>query len=153
MYGRNGEFQMTTASSKNLFTRNGELYILPTLTSDEIGYTSGVLAGYTYDLPGCTSTNASACAASSVANNSVVNPVQSARLTTRKSYSIRYGRIEVRAKMAQGDWLWPAVWMLPVKDVYGAWPVSGEIDVRSPPPNPRAHPLPPAVPFSRPPMH
>lgn len=28
------------------------------------------------------------------------------------------------------DWLWPAVWMLPVDSVYGAWPASGEIDVR-----------------------
>jgi hypothetical protein len=27
------------------------------------------------------------------------------------------------------DWLWPAIWMLPEKDTYGAWPLSGEIDV------------------------
>lgn len=27
------------------------------------------------------------------------------------------------------DWLWPAIWMLPVDSAYGAWPASGEIDV------------------------
>jgi hypothetical protein len=27
------------------------------------------------------------------------------------------------------DWLWPAVWMLPENNTYGAWPLSGEIDV------------------------
>ena len=31
--------------------------------------------------------------------------------------------------MPGGDWLWPAIWMLPVDDVYGAWPASGEIDI------------------------
>lgn len=55
--GSNGEFQMATADSKNLFVSNGELYIMPTLTSDEIG-ASSVLDGYTYPLSGCTTTNA-----------------------------------------------------------------------------------------------
>lgn len=27
------------------------------------------------------------------------------------------------------DWLWPAVWMLPENNTYGAWPASGEIDI------------------------
>ena len=33
---------------------------------------------------------------------------------------------------SSSDWLWPAVWMLPVDSVYGAWPASGEIDVSYP---------------------
>ncbi|KAK0505557.1 concanavalin A-like lectin/glucanase domain-containing protein [Armillaria luteobubalina] len=40
-------------------------------------------------------------------------PVQSARLSTRSSASIRYGKVEVRAKIPTGDWMWPAIWMLP----------------------------------------
>ena len=39
------------------------------------------------------------------------------------------GRIEVEAQMPAGDWLWPAIWMLPVDNKYGAWPLSGEIDI------------------------
>lgn len=28
-----------------------------------------------------------------------------------------------------GDWLWPALWMMPVNETYGKWPRSGEIDI------------------------
>ena len=66
----------------------------------------------------------------------MINPVQSARLVTRGKKHIRYGKVEVVAKMPQGDWLWPAIWMLPEPvnlttgaGVYGAWPASGEIDI------------------------
>ena len=31
--------------------------------------------------------------------------------------------------MPEGDWLWPAIWLLPVEDKYGPWPASGEIDI------------------------
>ncbi|KAH9950815.1 concanavalin A-like lectin/glucanase domain-containing protein [Amylocystis lapponica] len=125
----NGEFQMTTTKSKNLYVNNGELYIMPTLTSDEIGEGS-LFDGYTYSLDGCTTANQTACSVTS-SNDSgiVVNPVQSARISTQKSYSIQYGRVEVRAKLPRGDWLWPAIWMLPVENKYGVWPLSGEIDL------------------------
>ena len=29
----------------------------------------------------------------------------------------------------QGDWLWPAFWLLPKDGAYGTWPASGEIDI------------------------
>jgi beta-glucanase (GH16 family) len=31
--------------------------------------------------------------------------------------------------MPAGDWIWPAIWMMPARDVYGGWPRSGEIDI------------------------
>jgi beta-glucanase (GH16 family) len=31
--------------------------------------------------------------------------------------------------MPVGDWLWPAIWMLPADRKYGDWPRSGEIDI------------------------
>ena len=31
--------------------------------------------------------------------------------------------------MPLGDWLWPAIWMLPAQHIYGQWPASGEIDI------------------------
>jgi beta-glucanase (GH16 family) len=71
-----------------------------------------------------------ACSAvSNSTTGAIINPMQSARLSTRKSASIRYGKVEVRAKLPRGDWLWPAIWMLPVDPVYGDWPLSGEIDI------------------------
>ena len=110
---------MTTASVNNSFIQNGMLYIVPTLTSDNIG-TAAVLDGAVYNITGCTfnitspnngSVNGvfneagylAACSAvSNTTLGTVINPVQSARLSTRNSASIRYGRVEIRAKMPNG---------------------------------------------------
>ncbi|KAH9958464.1 glycoside hydrolase family 16 protein [Russula dissimulans] len=125
----NGEFEMTTASSNNSFVRNGELYLVPTLTSDVIGR-DAIFDGHTFNLTGCTNTNLTACGVVSNATaGTVINPVMSARISTKGKRSIRYGKVEVRAKLPRGDWIWPAIWMLPVNDTYGPWPQSGEIDI------------------------
>lgn len=42
-----------------------------------------------------------------------INPVQSARISTAGRFHIKYGRVEVEAKLPVGDWLWPAIWLLP----------------------------------------
>lgn len=55
--------------------------------------------------------------------------ISSARLSTRGKASWRYGKVEVRAKLPQGQGTWPAIWMLPEKDRYGTWAASGEIDI------------------------
>lgn len=59
----------------------------------------------------------------------VVRDFSSARLSTKGKASWRYGRIEVRAKLPQGQGTWPAIWMLPEKSRYGPWAASGEIDI------------------------
>ncbi|KAK7088455.1 hypothetical protein V1264_022376 [Littorina saxatilis] len=59
----------------------------------------------------------------------VINPIQSARLRSSRGFNFRYGKVEVEAKLPAGDWLWPAIWMLPRSNVYGNWPASGEIDI------------------------
>ncbi|KAJ3846374.1 glycoside hydrolase family 16 protein [Lentinula lateritia] len=127
----NGEFEIMTDKDENLKIQNDNLYIIPTLTSQDIGGTASIFDGYTYDLgDACTSTNRSACAVSSSANSSaVIPPVQSAMISTNGTYSIASGRVQVRAKLPLGDWLWPAIWMLPANNTYGAWPLSGEIDI------------------------
>ncbi|KAI5996066.1 glycoside hydrolase family 16 protein [Pisolithus marmoratus] len=162
-YG-NGEFEMTTNSANNVYISNGQLYIMPTLTSDSIsgGY-GAVMNGATYTLDGCTASNGTTTsgnstttsnstsssgpssnpctAVSSASAGTVINPVMSGRINTRGKKSIKYGKVEVKAKLPQGDWLWPAIWMLPVGNsstngsvaqgagVYGPWPVSGEVDI------------------------
>lgn len=60
----------------------------------------------------------------------MLQPISSARLVTRVALDMRYGQLEVTAKLPRGDWLWPAIWLLPSHpDNYGGWPMSGEIDV------------------------
>lgn len=68
-------------------------------------------------------------AVTNTTNGTIINPVKSARLTTKVGASIKYGRVEVVARLPKGDWLWPAIWMLPVDNTYGPWPASGEIDI------------------------
>lgn len=77
----------------------------------------------------CTSATWSDCVtATNTTNGTIVQPVKSGRINA-KSKAIKYGRIEVVAEMPSGDWLWPAIWMLPVNNTYGPWPESGEIDI------------------------
>lgn len=56
-------------------------------------------------------------------------PYTSGKIYTKDLYAKKYGRIEFRAKLPRGKGLWPALWLLPQKDIYGGWAASGEIDV------------------------
>lgn len=53
----------------------------------------------------------------------------SAKISTHGHHGFLYGRIQVRAKVPAGIGTWPAIWMMPDSDTYGAWPRSGEIDI------------------------
>eukprot|EP00443_Scrippsiella_acuminata_P070494 CAMPEP_0115393064 /NCGR_PEP_ID=MMETSP0271-20121206/11551_1 /TAXON_ID=71861 /ORGANISM="Scrippsiella trochoidea, Strain CCMP3099" /LENGTH=420 /DNA_ID=CAMNT_0002816679 /DNA_START=57 /DNA_END=1319 /DNA_ORIENTATION=+ len=54
----------------------------------------------------------------------------SAKLTTKHLASWGPGhRVDVRARLPNGQGTWPAIWMLPVDNTYGGWPHSGEIDI------------------------
>lgn len=37
----------------------------------------------------------------------ILPPVVTAKLRSKKSFSFKYGRIEIRAKLPKGDWLFP----------------------------------------------
>lgn len=74
-------------------------------------------SGYTLNLTkaggdgSCTSSDYKQCSIkSNSTTGAIINPVRSARLTTKGKKFIKYGRVEVVAKMPAGDWLWPAIW-------------------------------------------
>ncbi len=110
-----GSFDWTTTDSKNAYVDSTGLHIQPTLTNESTSLTNEqILSGYTLNLTAdgsCTGTGNAACA---VASNStigtIINPVRSARLTTKGKKSLTYGKVEIVAKMPKGDWLWPAIW-------------------------------------------
>ncbi len=91
--------------------------------------------GYDFNIWGadpasqCTGNNFYGCERTSGAGGNYLNPVKSARLRTAETFSFRYGRVEVKAKLPVGKWIWPAIWLLPRHAYYGTWPASGEIDV------------------------
>lgn len=119
---------MTTNTDENAFIQDGMLYLKPTLQDQRLIETDNVIN--TLEDGSCSSDIWSNCVAvTNTTNGTIVNPVKSARISTRDGARIRYGRVEVEAQVPEGDWLWPAIWMLPVNETYGPWPNSGEIDI------------------------
>lgn len=53
----------------------------------------------------------------------------SGRILSKNKYSVKYGKIEARIKVAAGRGIGCAFWMLPQSEAYGWWPASGEIDI------------------------
>ncbi|CAM9322596.1 unnamed protein product [Phaeothamnion confervicola] len=124
--GGNGEFQVYVNNRSNSWTEDGVLYIQPTLTADWIGEkkVSGEEV-FELDLWGnaCTSDMSyGCCRRSDLAARRIINPIMSAQITTARSFSFTYGRVECRAKISKGDWLYPAFWMKPASQRYGDWP-------------------------------
>nr|XP_022908360.1 beta-1,3-glucan-binding protein-like [Onthophagus taurus] len=130
--GGNWEFQWYTNNRTNSFVKNGLLHLKPTLTADHMG--EPFLSSGTLDLNGgspadeCTNPAWYGCTRTGTPEN-LLNPVKSARLRTVDSFSFKYGTLRVSAKMPAGDWIWPAIWLLPRYNEYGGWPTSGEIDL------------------------
>ncbi|KAF2214584.1 glycoside hydrolase family 16 protein [Cercospora zeae-maydis SCOH1-5] len=124
----NGQFEMTTNTDENAFLKDGMLHIKPTLQDPALIESNNVIDFLKNGE--CSSDIWSNCVAvTNTTNGTIVNPVKSARLSTKAGARIRYGRVEVVAQIPEGDWLWPAIWMLPVNNTYGPWPASGEIDI------------------------
>jgi beta-glucanase (GH16 family) len=117
---------MTTNSTANSYIYNDQLYLKATLQDTNL-ITSNNIINLT-EAGTCTSSVVKSCVAeTNLTSGRIVNPVLSARLRTKRT--IKYGRVEVKARLPEGDWLWPAIWMMPQSSVYGAWPASGEIDI------------------------
>jgi len=96
---------------------------VPTLTRDTTPITQEeILDNYTLNLTKsdqgdgtCTgSTNVECSVKSNSTEGSVIPPVRSARITTKGKKSIKYGKVEVTAKLPKGDWLWPAICKLQI---------------------------------------
>lgn len=112
-----GAFDWTTTDSTNVFVDEEGLHIVPTLTNETTSISnSEIFNAYTLNLTdaggdgSCTGdTNAECSVHSNRTKGTVIPPVRSARLTTKGHKSIRYGRVEVVAKLPAGDWLWPAI--------------------------------------------
>lgn len=116
---------MTTSSSTNSYVSNGHLYLNPTLTSSSLSSPDAIFDGTVYNMTDCTfnltapdngflslpngqkvfdqQSYLKACSAvSNKTTGSVINPVMSARLSTKFSASLKFGRVEIRAKMPNG---------------------------------------------------
>ncbi|KAM7358144.1 gram-negative bacteria binding protein 1 [Cochliomyia hominivorax] len=59
----------------------------------------------------------------------VLPPIISGRLSTKNYFKFKYGRIEVRAKLPKGDWLFPLISLEPEAPTYGEHYKSGEMRI------------------------
>ncbi|CAG9764551.1 unnamed protein product [Ceutorhynchus assimilis] len=130
--GGNWEFQWYLNNRTNSYVDNSNLHIRPTFVSTDYG--EDFLNSGTLDLNGaiptdqCTDPANWGCSRTGTADH-ILNPIKSARITSVHSFQFKYGSVVVRAKMPAGDWLWPAIWLMPRFNAYGGWPTSGEIDL------------------------
>ena len=54
----------------------------------------------------------------------------SGKVTAQNKKDFMYGKVVARAKVPEGQGLWPAIWMMPQDEsYYGQWPKCGEIDI------------------------
>ena len=53
----------------------------------------------------------------------------SAKIHTKDKQHFQFGRLDIRAKMPEGQGLWPAIWLLGQNIDEVGWPASGEIDI------------------------
>ena len=53
----------------------------------------------------------------------------SARMTTQNLFEFKYGMIEIKAKLPEGQGTWPALWLLGENIDSIGWPFCGEIDI------------------------
>jgi len=128
--GGNHEFQYYRNNRKNSYIDNGDLVIKPSLTADEYGEDFIYNGNINLWDEGCTdSMNIDGGCTIQAGGDYIVNPVQSAKLVSQHKFTMDMGILEVRAKVPKGDWIWPAIWMLPEDWSYGGWPLSGEIDL------------------------
>lgn len=130
MYGGyNWEFQVYTPEKYNVRTQNGNLMLCPTKTTDDPRWDENYLHTGVMDMNQlygkCTESGAYGC--NREGKNGLLPPVMSGKVKSKPT--ITFGYVEVRARIPKGDFLWPAIWMLPRGSEYGQWPRSGEIDI------------------------
>jgi len=127
--GGNWEFQWYAPLDEIIFSRGGHLFIEPDLMVNKFG--DGILTGGDFDVTQfgpCTDDMAWGCERNGN-DEDYLNPIISGKIQSRNQFSFKYGIIEYSLRLPAGDWLWPAVWMMPKDSVYGGWPDSGEVDL------------------------
>jgi len=132
--GGNWEFEVYMNNRSNSYVHDNTLFIKPTFLSDWSGEGDNFVKYGKLDLHGgadadyCTNGASWGCERQGDGYH-YLNPIVSARIRTLHSFNFKFGKVSFDAKLPKGDWIWPAVWMMPTKNQYSGWPSSGEIDI------------------------
>lgn len=99
--GGNWEFEMYLNNRTNSFVKDGVLHIQPAYTADLLD--DKTFKTGTYSLWGaspadlCTSNAFYGCERNAAASGNYINPITSARLRSVRSFSTKYGRVQISA--------------------------------------------------------
>ncbi|XP_046818095.1 beta-1,3-glucan-binding protein-like isoform X2 [Vespa crabro] len=103
---------------------DGILRIKPIILEDSYG--ENITSYGTLQLADCTSNIPQECSRNAISYN-ILPPVISARFNTKNRFAFKYGKIEIRAKFPEGDWLYPELWLEPLYSLYGPNYASGRV--------------------------
>ncbi|XP_062550097.1 gram-negative bacteria-binding protein 1 [Armigeres subalbatus] len=114
------EFVSYQDSPENSFVVGGHLFIVPTLLNMNPDFSEERIRTGELVLSGCSSpTNNEYECRRKAALSTILPPVVSAKLNTKHSFHFRYGRVEIRAKLPKGDWIFPQLLLQPTDNYYG----------------------------------
>ncbi|GJQ68275.1 GNBP3 [Trypoxylus dichotomus] len=123
------EFVIYINDPNNIYHKNGQLHIKPTFAEDKYGSGFVTIPGGLDLGVNCTGSDQYECKQEPVAYL-ILPPVLSGRINTKPSFSFVYGRVDIRAKLPKGDWIYPELFLTPKKFEYGTQEFSsGEIRV------------------------
>ncbi|XP_013136470.1 PREDICTED: beta-1,3-glucan-binding protein-like isoform X2 [Papilio polytes] len=104
-------------NAQTVRVHRGHLRIEPKLQQEQENFSNESLCTGSLNLfSGCTRT-AESCSVTAT-GASILPPVVSGRLTS-KTFAFTYGVVEIRAKLPQGDWLYPEILLEPLLKKYG----------------------------------
>ncbi|XP_052872110.1 beta-1,3-glucan-binding protein 1-like [Anopheles cruzii] len=114
------EFVSYQKLPENSYIAGGRLFIVPTLATVSGDYTDERVRTGELTLEGCTSPTNNPYECQRKAERAIIiPPVVSAKLNTKNNFRFRYGRVEVRAKLPTGDWIFPQLLLQPFENFYG----------------------------------
>ncbi|XP_043271804.1 beta-1,3-glucan-binding protein-like [Venturia canescens] len=119
------EFCIYRELPNSLKFENGTMSIGPLILDEVYGYNT-TFYGRLDLSESCTGSVPLECNRRAI-GSSILPPIISARLTTKKSFHFRYGKIEIRAKFPAGDWLYPELWLQPKQQIHGTGYLSGRV--------------------------
>ncbi|XP_055601810.1 gram-negative bacteria-binding protein 1 isoform X2 [Uranotaenia lowii] len=117
---KSAEFVSYQALPDNSYVAGGHLIIVPTLLNMNPEFNDERIRTGELFLNGCKSptNNEHECRRRGT-HFTILPPVVSAKLNTKASFRFRYGRVEIRAKLPKGDWIFPQLLLQPAENYYG----------------------------------
>lgn len=106
---------------KNCHVSDGKLNIMPSLSTDILGNEKEQIRNGIFNLGElCTAyIDRSRECKRKAQYYQILPPIVSAKINTKHNFSFRYGKVEIRAKLPRGDWMFPLILLEPLENYYG----------------------------------